>query len=329
MARPGIVYEQVAAAADALKAQGQRPTIDAVRMHLGTGSKSTIHRYLRQWEDSRPPVAAAPVEMPTAIHAAIVEEIRRAVTETRAIFEQQLAEIRVTADELAQLNEDLEATNDALTEKLEQEQTDNQQLVGRLDATNREIDQIKKDAAAQVAEIREQAAGQIAEARADALREREAAELARQALARADLRLEAMPRLENDIDILRAEIAQERAGRQQAEQNAAVLAAKFEAAQNIVAREQSRADKLEVKLTDVERAATQTMQELTNARVQAQAQQTALDAAAREVEASKTAVKDARAEAKKAGEEAAELRGKARSGSVGGKPQKTVGGGKV
>lgn len=231
MARPGITYEQVAAAADALKAQGQNATIDAVRAHLGTGSKSTIHRYLRQWEDSRPTVAAAPVEMPPAIHAAIVEEIRRAVADTRAGLEQKLADVRATADELAQLNEEMEAANDDLAEQLRQEKSDNQQLVGQADELHREIDRVKADSAAQVAEIREQAASQVQEARADAQRERDAAEQARQALARAELRLEAVPALEQQLADLRAQLEAERKARTDAEKAGAVAVAQKEAAE--------------------------------------------------------------------------------------------------
>ena len=44
--------------------------------------------------------------------------------------------------------------------------------------------------------------------------------------------------------------------------------------------------------------------------MQVQAQQGALDAAAREIDSAKAAASEARAEAKKAGEEAAELRGR-------------------
>ena len=45
MARQGITFEQVAAAADALAGEGQQPTIRAVREKLGdTGSPNTIHK---------------------------------------------------------------------------------------------------------------------------------------------------------------------------------------------------------------------------------------------------------------------------------------------
>lgn len=52
MARAGISKFQVKKERDALVAQGQHPSIDAVRAALGnTGSRSTIHRYLRELEE--------------------------------------------------------------------------------------------------------------------------------------------------------------------------------------------------------------------------------------------------------------------------------------
>lgn len=49
MARPGITYSEVARAATQLIEQKVRPSIEAVRRILGTGSNSTISRHLREW----------------------------------------------------------------------------------------------------------------------------------------------------------------------------------------------------------------------------------------------------------------------------------------
>jgi len=52
MARSGLYKSEVQKARDALLAKGQRPSIDAVRIELGnTGSKTTIHKYLRELEE--------------------------------------------------------------------------------------------------------------------------------------------------------------------------------------------------------------------------------------------------------------------------------------
>jgi len=52
MARAGVYFSDVKRARDALIARGRRPSIDAVRVELGdTGSKTTIHKYLRELEE--------------------------------------------------------------------------------------------------------------------------------------------------------------------------------------------------------------------------------------------------------------------------------------
>uniref|UniRef100_UPI003F495EE0 DNA-binding protein n=1 Tax=Cupriavidus yeoncheonensis TaxID=1462994 RepID=UPI003F495EE0 len=49
MARTGLYKSEVKRARDALIAQGKHPSVDAVRVALGnTGSKTTIHKYLRE-----------------------------------------------------------------------------------------------------------------------------------------------------------------------------------------------------------------------------------------------------------------------------------------
>lgn len=54
MARGGINKAHVLQAREALMARGINPSIDAIRMELGnTGSKSTIHRYLREVEQEQ------------------------------------------------------------------------------------------------------------------------------------------------------------------------------------------------------------------------------------------------------------------------------------
>ncbi len=52
MARSGLYKSDVQRARDRLRATGTHPSVDAVRVALGnTGSKTTIHRYLRELEE--------------------------------------------------------------------------------------------------------------------------------------------------------------------------------------------------------------------------------------------------------------------------------------
>jgi chromosome segregation ATPase len=54
MARIGLLKSEVEKARDSLLAQSQYPSVDAVRIALGnTGSKSTIHKYLKELDDEQ------------------------------------------------------------------------------------------------------------------------------------------------------------------------------------------------------------------------------------------------------------------------------------
>jgi len=50
MSRIGIGYVEVAAAASKIHSQNANPTVDRVRELLGTGSRSTIARHLKEWK---------------------------------------------------------------------------------------------------------------------------------------------------------------------------------------------------------------------------------------------------------------------------------------
>ncbi len=49
MARPGITSFDVSKAAQQITGQGKAPTIEFIRILLGTGSNSTIGFHLRTW----------------------------------------------------------------------------------------------------------------------------------------------------------------------------------------------------------------------------------------------------------------------------------------
>lgn len=53
MGRNGVSYLDISKAAFELQGRGINPTVDAVREILGTGSKSTIGPYLKQWRNKQ------------------------------------------------------------------------------------------------------------------------------------------------------------------------------------------------------------------------------------------------------------------------------------
>ena len=207
MAREGITFEQVAAAADALVGEGQQPTIRAIRERLGTGSPNTVHKHLTAWREARPVAAAAAPELPQALTAAIAAEIERAAAQARAEIEGRLVQAQGEAVELAAAGEVIEAERDALAEQVAE--------------LTRERDTLAGKAEQQAADLADQA--QRIE------REQQAAESARVELATARLKIEAQAERQTEqaaeIERLRAALADAQQGRTAAEQQAAVLAA--------------------------------------------------------------------------------------------------------
>lgn len=53
MARPGVTYHEVSMIAQRLIAAGKNPTIDAIRIELGTGSNSTLGAHLRTFKEKQ------------------------------------------------------------------------------------------------------------------------------------------------------------------------------------------------------------------------------------------------------------------------------------
>lgn len=53
MARPGVTYLDVSNAAQQLVAAGRTPTIETIRIALGTGSNSTLGTHLRTWKSKQ------------------------------------------------------------------------------------------------------------------------------------------------------------------------------------------------------------------------------------------------------------------------------------
>lgn len=116
MARPGIMYVHVAAAAAQLVAQGKNPTIDSVREALGgTGSKSTIAPLLKRWKAAhQDTVAHAELGLPAELVLALkgvyetvqaqatlqVEQSEQTHREATAVLQEQLQQVFSERDSL-------------------------------------------------------------------------------------------------------------------------------------------------------------------------------------------------------------------------------------
>ena len=219
-----ITYEQVAAIADAMKTEGAKPTSRAVRERLGnTGSMGTINKLLGRWKAGQERQISAALVLPPALQRVLLEFMDTELTAARTTLEAELAEQQQEAADLATENERQVIENDAQADTIELLRAEVSTHQGR-------AGQLESD---------------LVVSRDEAARERSGAELARTELAKAQLRLEAMPRLEADLVAVRAVLEAERTARQQAKEDAAVLASKLEAAERRIAENEARSTKAE------------------------------------------------------------------------------------
>lgn len=117
MSRFGITYEDVSKAAEDIFKNGEAPTIDRIRMLLGTGSFSTISKYLNAWRHGMTPKESFTIKNQKSdiVHIAVErvwQQIREETdTEIETIKEETqklLNEIQATADNALKRSEELE-----------------------------------------------------------------------------------------------------------------------------------------------------------------------------------------------------------------------------
>lgn len=108
MARAGISKFQVKKERDALVAQGLRPSIDAVRTALGnTGSRSTIHRYLRELDEEegsklgdQPLLSATLKEMVERLSVQLQTEAQEPLEQQEQRHAQQVASMEARLEDV-------------------------------------------------------------------------------------------------------------------------------------------------------------------------------------------------------------------------------------
>ena len=276
-----ITQEQVNAAAETIRADGIKPTARSVRDALGGGSITTVLKLLHIWQNSQSAAEERTIVLPVNIHRALLDLVGQEVAAAKVGPLADLVAAQQANGDLIVENERQSSTIALQAEALELAQAENAQLAGRLVEVESQLTRCQEHDAD----------------------ERKAAETARTERAMALLRLQSLPRIEAEADHLRAEAERERNAKVAAEQVAAVAVAKLDAMTD-------RANKAEAKAEEAEKKAHQSSQAFHDARVQIQAQQTALEVAKREMADVHLQAKTAREDANKLGEVAAELRGR-------------------
>jgi len=115
MAGQDITFDDVAASAAGLQAQGRSVTVDAVRSALGGASASAVGRHLAAWraEHAQPP-EAAPAELPPALLAGLADWARQYAQDSAAPSRAALEQMDTDMQALVEAGEELEAERDDL-----------------------------------------------------------------------------------------------------------------------------------------------------------------------------------------------------------------------
>ncbi|KTB64973.1 MULTISPECIES: DNA-binding protein [Pseudomonas] len=129
MARGGINKAVVQTARLAILARGENPSIDAVRIEMGnTGSKTTIHRYLKELDDSetRLTITQAPIddelgELVARLAQRLKDKAQEPIDLALAQFEQQkaalLAQVQALEEAHGQLKQQFDIQAAALADE--------------------------------------------------------------------------------------------------------------------------------------------------------------------------------------------------------------------
>ncbi|MCP1623628.1 DNA-binding protein [Pseudomonas nitroreducens] len=139
MARGGITKALVQKARSSILARGDNPSIDALRVEMGnTGSKSTIHRYLKEVEAENAPRDGQPrslsdnlTELVAQLAGQMHQEARQSVAEDRAALARErvdyLQQVRNAQAQVDQLKGSVQALESQLLESRDQLQTAQEQ----------------------------------------------------------------------------------------------------------------------------------------------------------------------------------------------------------
>jgi paraquat-inducible protein B len=161
MAR-GITQEQVSAAADALVTAGDRPTVEKIRAHLGTGSPNTVTRMLDTWRGAlatRLSQVLALPDVPADVGQAFTEVWRLAMAHAGSLAQAALAhEQNALLAAQSSLAQERKLWDIAIAEAQAQAQSADQ---GREVAETRlaDIQRLVEQQAAQLAELQQQRDG--------------------------------------------------------------------------------------------------------------------------------------------------------------------------
>jgi hypothetical protein len=163
MARGGVNKAVVFKARNALLARGEHPSIDAVRIEMGnTGSKTTIHRYLKELDqgDLTPPsINDELAELVARLAQRLGEQAEERVDQAQAEHQAALAKLQLELAVAQQHAREQQARLDTLNQTLEQQAATllyTEQMLAREQTDNVRLAQANQDLEVRLADKAEQ-----------------------------------------------------------------------------------------------------------------------------------------------------------------------------
>lgn len=240
---PLATYENVAAACEAIKAAGGTPSVRKVREAIGGGSPNVVAPLVAQWKAQRVEVKKEAVAVDPRIGALIAEMIETAANNAQRDVKEQLTEAEADLAAVAKVGRENEERIVDLEINLTGAQAQAQGQAGQIEALTSQLEALKKESADRIRATEEKASLAIAAANEATTKAQAEAEAARTEKAKTELRLEALPRLEADLERVRVELDQERQARVKAERELAACGAKNEGAVARISDLQAAADR--------------------------------------------------------------------------------------
>jgi hypothetical protein len=106
MARSGLTKAQVRSVRDRMLADGKYPSVDAVRHALGdSGSKSTIHKYLKELRDEDPDVGMQRDDTEEALRTVVGQLAERLHANADARIKARVAALQAAHEQVVQEKE--------------------------------------------------------------------------------------------------------------------------------------------------------------------------------------------------------------------------------
>ncbi len=135
MARIGVTYLDIANAAEAIKKQGQIPTVDRVREQLGTGSKSTIAPHLKQWKSNSSDLIdnnglpSDLIKVVKSLHDRVQGSATNKIEQAKNAFNAEIEVLKKELNEAKKISESLSSKNNTLEQALKKSGDNNQSLL--------------------------------------------------------------------------------------------------------------------------------------------------------------------------------------------------------